>query len=66
MSQPDRLFRRIHEYYDLLGFLFEEYPNILDEWKSKGTGPGTIGPNTNRTDDADVNNPGERNDYKTR
>lgn len=46
LSQTDQLLSNIHEYHNLLGFLNERYPKILNEWKL-GIGPGTTEPNTN-------------------
>ena len=65
MSQINKIISKLEDHYDILDFLNKNYPSILKEWKL-GTGPGTTEPSTNRTDDADVNNPGERNDYKRR
>ena len=45
MSATERLLSNINEYHNLLGFLNERYPKILNEWKL-GTGPNHK-PNTN-------------------
>ena len=46
----DKIASKLQDHYDILDFLYKNYPTILKEWK--GTGPGTTEPNTNRTDDA--------------
>jgi hypothetical protein len=50
MSVIDKLLSNIHEDRQLLGFLKDEYPKVLEEWKSKGAG-GPI-PATNTRGDS--------------
>jgi hypothetical protein len=38
MSATEKLLSNINEYQNLLGFLNEQHPKILDEWKSKCDG----------------------------
>jgi hypothetical protein len=33
MSATERLVSNVHEYYELLDFLNENYPNVIEEWK---------------------------------
>lgn len=34
----DKLLSNINEYNNLLGFLNEKHPTVLDEWKNKSAG----------------------------
>ena len=39
MSQFDKVLSNIIEYRNLLLFLKQDYPKILEEWKTKKVGP---------------------------
>ena len=38
LSQTDKLLSNILEYNNLLGFLNEKHPTVLDEWKNNSAG----------------------------
>ena len=46
MSATEKLLSNIQEYHNLLGFLNEKHPKILEEWKARG-------PNSPSTNDDD-------------
>lgn len=50
MAPTDKLLLNIEEYSNLLGFLNEKHPEILNEWKSKSAG---LAAQTQQTTDAD-------------
>ena len=45
MSKMDKIASKLQDHYDILDFLYKNYPNILDEWKS-----GLREPTPNPTD----------------
>jgi hypothetical protein len=53
LSQTDLLLSNINEYHNLLGFLNDRHPEILDEWKSKCV---ALAARSQQTTDADVIN----------
>jgi hypothetical protein len=38
MSQTEKLISIVYEHKELLGFLSDKHPSILDEWKNKSAG----------------------------
>jgi hypothetical protein len=49
MSQTEKLLSNIHEYQNLLGFLKDKHPTVLDEWKNNGLRPITTSDTTRTT-----------------
>jgi hypothetical protein len=50
MPQINKIISKLEDHYDILDFLYKNYPNILDEWKS-----GLREPTPNPDDNADTN-----------
>jgi len=60
MSREDRIISKLEGAYDFIEYVNDNYPHVLIEWKDKIAGVDETPAN------ADVNNPGEGNDYKRR